>query len=339
VAVGTVITLQGTNFVPGTLVSVGGLPATNIEVINATTLTATVPAYVSGSLVKDVVVNNGVSSATLASGFTYTDNAPTLTQITPTTGSINGGTTVTLTGSGFSPGTSVTFGGTLASSVTIINATTLTAVTPAYTNGSLTVDVVVDNGVSNATLTGGFTYQAMAPSLSTITPNNGPLAGGTTITLNGSGFTPGTQVTIGSVPALSITVTNSTTLTAVVPTYISGNLAKDVTVDNGQGSATVNAGFTYVVSTPTLATVTPITGNTAGGATITLLGSGFVPGSVVLVDGINAANVQVINSTTLTAVTPAHAAGTVDVTINNGAGTAALTNAFTYSNLAPGLSN
>ncbi|MFJ1270226.1 IPT/TIG domain-containing protein, partial [Legionella lytica] len=290
----------------------------------------TVPAYVSGSLIKDVVVNNGAGSATLTAGFTYIENAPSLTALTPGTGSILGGTTVTLTGSGFAPGTTVTFGGVAATSVTVMNSTTLTAVTPAYSSGSLSVSVVVNNGVANATLINAFTYQAEAPTISSVSPNTGPAAGGTSITIAGSNFVPGTTVTIGGIPASSVTISSTGSLTAEVPAYVSGPLAADVTVTNAEGSTTLAGGFTYTAATPTLTSIAPNSGTTAGGTTITLTGTGFVPGATVQLDGINAVNVQVLNNTTLTAVTPAHASGAVDVVVNNGAGSVTLSAAFTY---------
>ncbi|MFJ1270235.1 IPT/TIG domain-containing protein, partial [Legionella lytica] len=122
------------------------------------------------------LVNNGVGSASLMGGFTYTAVAPTLSSVLPSSGSIAGGTTITLTGSGFIPGMSVTLGGTAATNVTVVNSTTLTAVTPAHASGA--VNVVATNTVGSATLTGGFTYVTLAPTLVGLTPITGSVAGG-----------------------------------------------------------------------------------------------------------------------------------------------------------------
>ncbi|MDR3502850.1 MAG: IPT/TIG domain-containing protein, partial [Legionella sp.] len=296
VAGGVTATIHGTNFVPGTTVTIGGVASTNINVINATTATLTIPAYVSGPLIKNVVVNNGVGSATLVGGFTYTANAPTLSSISPITGSITGGTLVTLTGTDFTPGTTVTFGGVAATNVNVSSANTLTAVTPAYVSGALTVDVMVNNGVSNATLSHAFTYQAIAPALTSITPNSDSVAGGATITVSGSGFVPTTTLTIGGIAAANIHVSNVTTLTATVPAYVSGSLIKDVVVNNGAGIAMLTSGFTYIESAPGLSGLTPGTGSILGGTTVTLTGSGFAPGTTVTFGGVSATAVTVVNS-------------------------------------------
>jgi len=83
--------------------------------------------------------------------------APTATTVSPSSGSKDGGTTVTITGTGFEAAsvTGVTFGGTAATSL-VITATTITCVTPAHAAG--TVNVVVQSPFGNATITNGFTY-------------------------------------------------------------------------------------------------------------------------------------------------------------------------------------
>ncbi|MFJ1270246.1 IPT/TIG domain-containing protein, partial [Legionella lytica] len=73
---------------------------------------------------------------------------------------------------------------------------------------------------------GGFTYQASSPTLISITPNQGSLAGGTSVTVVGTNFTPTTTLTIGGVAATSVVMVNATTLTATTPVYVSGALVK-----------------------------------------------------------------------------------------------------------------
>lgn len=81
--------------------------------------------------------------------------------------------------------TTVTVGGTAATSVTVTSATSLTAVVPAGTAGA--ADVVVTTSAGSDTLTDGYTYVA-APTVTTVNPNTGPEAGGNTITITGTGF-------------------------------------------------------------------------------------------------------------------------------------------------------
>lgn len=88
------------------------------------------------------------------------ESLSTLTGINPTSGSAAGGTGVTLTGTRLTGATAVTFGGTPATSVNVVNSTTVTAVTPAHAVGA--VDVVISTPAGGATLVGGYTYVATA---------------------------------------------------------------------------------------------------------------------------------------------------------------------------------
>ncbi|MFJ1270227.1 IPT/TIG domain-containing protein, partial [Legionella lytica] len=301
--------VSGTNFTPTTTLTIGGLAATSVTVVNATTLTAVTPAYISGSLVKDVVINNSVGGATLTNGFTYLAASPTLVSISPNSGPMSGGTLITLTGTYFTPSSSLTIGGIAATSVTVINSTTLTAIAPAYVNGSLVKSVAVNNGVGSATLINGYTYVATTPSISGVTPNTGPVAGGTTITISGTGFTPTTTVTVDGLAATSITVNSATSLTASTPAYVSGPLAANVVVSNEVGSTTLAGGFTYQASSPTLISITPNQGSLAGGTSVTVVGTNFTPTTTLTIGGVAATSVVMVNATTLTATTPVYVSG------------------------------
>lgn len=84
-------------------------------------------------------------------------SAPTITDISPNSGSVSGGTAVTITGTEFATGAAVTFGGDSATDVVVTSATEITCVTPAHTAGA--VDVVVTNtDTGTVTKAGGFTY-------------------------------------------------------------------------------------------------------------------------------------------------------------------------------------
>lgn len=84
---------------------------------------------------------------------------------------------------------------------------------------------------------------------------------------------------------------------------------------------------------PTLSEIIPATGSTAGGTSVTLRGSDFSSdlGLTVTLDGILATNIVVVDSSTVTATTPAHAAGAVNVTVRHTDGKGStLTGGFTY---------
>jgi hypothetical protein len=153
---GTGVTITGTNFAAGATVTLGGTAATNVNVGSSTSITATTPAHAAGA-VDVVVTNTGGQSGTLASGFTYSAPGPTVSSVSPNSGSTNGGTAVTITGTNFAASATVTFGGTAATSVTVASSTSITATTPAHAAGAVSV-VVTNTGGQSGTLTGGFTY-------------------------------------------------------------------------------------------------------------------------------------------------------------------------------------
>lgn len=120
------------------------------ETVSAITLTT---AWTSGS-------GSGTSRVTL--GVSYGAVPPAvLTSLSPTTGSESGGTAVTLTGTGFSDATGVEFDGVPATSVVVVNATTITCVTPPGTVGL--ADVTVLSPAGNSTLANSFTYTSDIP--------------------------------------------------------------------------------------------------------------------------------------------------------------------------------
>src|SRR6185369_3672367 len=147
-------------------------------------------------------------------------------------------------------------------------------------------------------------------------------------------FVSGATVRLGGVSASNINVTSGTTITAVTPAHSAG--AVDVVVTNSDSqTAVLTGGFTYTNPSnppPTVSGVAPSTGPTTGGTSVTITGTNFVTGATVSFGGSGAANVNVVNSTSISAVTPAHAAGAVNVVVTNtdgGVGSAA--NAFTYT--------
>ena len=113
----------------------------------------------------------------------------------------------------------------------------------------------------------------------------------------------------------------------IVPTLVDPNNQQvNYSVTLSDGTLTVAP-----ASAPTLFSATPDTGLTNGGATITILGTGFENGATVAFGTNTASTVGFINSTNLTVLTPPSVPGTVDVIVTNADGqVATLTNGFTY---------
>jgi hypothetical protein len=82
-----------------------------------------------------------------------------------------------------------------------------------------------------------------APTLTTVAPDNGVAAGGTAVTLTGTGFTGATGATFGGAAATAFTVVSATSITCTTPAHAAG--AVDVVVLHPNGNATKTGGFTY----------------------------------------------------------------------------------------------
>jgi hypothetical protein len=250
---GTAVTISGANFSTSgtTTVTFGGSPATNVNVSNASTITATTPAHAVGAV--DVVVNTGGQSATASGAFTYLSTQPTVTSITPNTGSTAGGTVVTINGTNFQSGATVTIGGIAAIDVAVGSATTITAKTPvgpATQEATQPRDVVVTNpDGSSATLARGFTYFVPPLSIATVSPSVGGTGGGTVVTITGTGFTTGvnSSVTFGGVAAPNVTILDAVTMQATTPAHSAGTI--DIVVTFG-ASVTKPGAFTYQTIPP-----------------------------------------------------------------------------------------
>ena len=140
---------------------------------------------------------------------------PTISSISPTTGAATGGTPVSITGSGFTGTTAVTFNGTAAISFSVVSDTAISAISPAGT-GTVHVNVTTPTGTADGVQ---FTYSTAAnpPFISGISPNSGPPAGGTSVTVIGSSFTGATAVHFGSVLAASFSVVSDTHIVTTSP--------------------------------------------------------------------------------------------------------------------------
>ncbi len=329
----TLITITGTGFAPGATVLMGGIPAPLVTWLGSSQLWARTPPNSAGSVTVSVLNPNG-GSATLASAFTYGGaSGVTVTSVSPSGGLATGGANVTVTGTGFASGATVRFGATNATNVVFVNSTQLIATTPAAPTGTVPVTVTNSNGTTQ-TLGNGFTFGAAGaggPTITSASPATGPSAGGTTITLTGTGFTGGSTVLFGNAASPTITYLGSSQLFVVTPANNPG--AATITVINSSGGAgTLPGGFTYEgASGLTVASVTPSAGPPAGGATVTIAGSGFQTGAVALFGNVPAASTTVVGSTQIIARTPAAPAGTVNVTVTNSGGlSAVLPNGYTF---------
>jgi hypothetical protein len=169
----------------------------------------------------------------------------------------------------------------------------------------------------------------ISPIVSSVSPSSGPKAGGTAVTITGANFLSGATVSFGTAPATGVGFVSSAGLTATTPANLAG--AVDVKVTNPDTrSGVLTSGFTYI-STPAISSVSPSTGPTTGGTTVSILGADFVNGASVFFGGTAARSVTFGAGNFLSAVTPAHREGSVDVlVVNPDARSGTLPSGFTF---------
>ncbi|MEC8023158.1 MAG: IPT/TIG domain-containing protein [Myxococcota bacterium] len=171
IAGGTAVTVSGVGFADGATVSFGGVAATSVEYVSGGTLTCVTPAGPTGSVTVRVENLDG-QYGVFVGGFTYTENpAPVITEIAPSSGKLQGGEQVTITGSGFQVGASVQFGLYSANSVAVApGGTSLTCNTPAVAApGSVDVTITNPDGQST-TESSGFKFELGAPAFAVLEP-------------------------------------------------------------------------------------------------------------------------------------------------------------------------
>lgn len=263
-------------------------------------------------------------------GWGHSTSQFSISSVGPSSGPEAGGTTVTLSGSGFTPSASVSFGGIAAPSVVVVSPTEMQAVTPAHASGSVNVVVTENPHDQSVTLAGGFTYSSSTTlGVSGASPAEGPTSGGTVVTITGKGFQAGAAVVFGSSQSTAVTVASSTQINAMSPPGSSGTVPITVNEPNSQ-SASLPSGFTYT-SGPAVSSISPTSGPVTGGTTVKILGSGFQSGASVTFGGIAATSVTLVSSTEIQAVSPVSPAGTVSIAVTNtDSSSATLASAFTY---------
>lgn len=347
------ISLLGTNFVIGATITVGSLTG---QTVSGSTASAGVPfVFVTDSQLKfywgntslspgiyTVQVTNpaaaGGGSVSFVDAFTVVAPQPTITNLSPdvVTYAITSGASVTVYGSNFVLGSTITIGG--LTGVTVSGSTATAAAPFVYTssgnvkfywsNTSLPPGVYaievrnpVAAGNLSATLTTAFTVTAPQPTVSSAAPS--PVTYGvsssSSITVYGTNFVVGSIVTVGT---LSGTTTAGTTATAIAPFVVasSGQIkfywanrsgllpgSYAVTVSNpvpaGGLSVTLANAFVVTAPQPVIdpSSVYAAAWGVLGSRAINVYGSGFVAGATVTVGTLSG---EVVTGSTATAISP-----------------------------------
>ena len=178
-----------------------------------------------------------------STNFTWTIIGPIVRQIKPSTGPGAGGTKVKIAGSGLSEATSVMFGSVAATSFTVNKkGTKITAVSPSESAG--TVDIVVNTPAGPSLTSSADRFTFIGPTITTLKPTQGSVAGGTKVVITGKGFTGTSSVKFGSLNAESYVVNKAgTKITAFTPAEPVATV--NVTVTTPGGVFTLTNGYTF----------------------------------------------------------------------------------------------
>jgi hypothetical protein len=249
--------------------------------------------------------------------------------VSPASGPAAGGTTITVTGTAFVAGaTSVLIGGIAATAVSVASATTLTAVTPAHAAGAVSVAVTTPIGTGALSNAFTFTTTPVPPTVTDVSPAGGPPAGGTRLTITGTGFVAGqTSVSVDAAPAVDVLVETPTRVLATTPAGPDGSYVTLVVTTTG-GSASRPSAF-WFGTPPALNSAVPSRGDASMPWEVAITGDGFYAGVTSVQFGTAAAlEVRVVDRWHLVATAPADMVGQRGVTVTTPAGTAAGTIAF-----------
>ena len=325
---GAVIKILGADFIDGCTLRIGGQDVA-CRRASATRLEAIVPQLPAGEVDVEVVNPDGQSDR-LERALKLAV-PPAVGELSPSIGTVNGGTEIALSGFGFEAGCTVHLG-TIAVDVTFESDTRVRVITPPHA-GEGSVDVTIKNptGLQHR-LYGAFFFKTPPPRVDSVSPASGSNAGGSRLTVLGADFSEGCEVTICGLPAI-VEIKSTSELLVTTPAVARDGLV-DLRVQNCDGQLCLaDKAFRYIapLPPPVLTTVSPAVGSVLGGLKIGLFGDDFHEECTVRF-GVNAAQVRFLTRKQLEVVVPASpTSGAVTVAITNPDGvTAALDDAFTY---------
>jgi alpha-tubulin suppressor-like RCC1 family protein len=230
---------------------------------------------------------------------------PAVTAVSPKEGIPAGGTAVTVTGTELGGATAVKFGSVSATAFKVESSSSITALSP---KGEGTVDVTVTTpeGTSSVGPADRYSYVnpvVPPPSVSSVSPSEGPAAGGTAVTISGNNLTAATAVKFGSSNATFTVNPQGTSIAATSPPGLG---TVDVTVTTLGGSSATSSGdhFNYRTSQPTVIGVNPNSGSAHGPQTVEITGTNFFRPSAVEFGGTPARSFTAVSEGLILAITP-----------------------------------
>ncbi|HTW41037.1 MAG TPA: IPT/TIG domain-containing protein [Solirubrobacteraceae bacterium] len=261
-----------------------------------------------------------------------TVGSPLIERVTPDSGPPGGGTIVVISGQNLGEASAVEFGFWPATSFES-TPTSITAVVPPGTTGTVSVTVTTRHGGASASSEADLFSYVPAPNITAVQPAKGSPAGGGTVTISGEGLGEATTVSFGQEPATSFTVLSPSSIEAVAPAGAAGTVELSVTTPSGTSARSAHDGYTYV-GPPTVTRVEPDEGATAGGQVVTISGEWLEEASTVSFGG-QPGTIKADSATTITAEAPPGGAGTTNVTVTTPYGTSATGGHDSFTYVAP----
>jgi len=280
---GNDVVITGKYFMNGVEVRFNGIIGV-VKNSTATQITVTVPAStVPGGANIDIINPDG-TKVTEQNAYQYLEG-PVVTKVNPSSGSITGGNEVVITGDHFRPGAVVKFG-TKSLTTEFVSATELKVIAPAWSTAQSVDVIVVNPDLQSTTFAKGYTYQNPDPIIDKITPNEGLVAGGDLVTVEGKNFLPDSKIVFKD-SEVATTYVDATHLHARSPKWAVAE-SVDIFVKNSDGKyGKLEKGFTYKLPPAFEFTeVSPNSGPIAGGNLVYLNGSNFDSSLLVYVNNV-----------------------------------------------------
>ena len=171
-----------------------------------------------------------------------------------------------------------------------------------------------------------------APTLLSVSPTSGFPVGGTMVKIYGNNFTGATAVDFGGTPAASFSIESDGIINAITPRGTPGPAAITVTNPKGTGNNPL-VSFTYLPYPPTVSSVSPASGVSVGGTTVTIAGTNFT-GATAVDFGSAPASFSVVSAKEISATTPPGIPGPAAVRVTTIGGTSE-PGLFTYLGVSP----
>jgi len=328
----SLITLTGTGFTQSLTASLDDVALTLTTFIDDEHVVLSYTSDAAGT--KDLSIDNGFDSQTVENAFVVFDEATdtdlALSTVFPNSGSLEGGTSVTLTGNQLDNVTTVTFGSSTLTggNLEIIDSHQIRITVPAASAAG-SVDVTVASDTSSAVLSNAYTYLA-GPKIISLSPSYGPQEGGTEVTVNGENFTDTMAVALGGAPIADFTLNSASSVTFTTPPGAPGYVDLEVSEN---GLPHLYPGAFYYESELSVTSIQPVRGGMSGNTHVSIYGQGFqgLSSFEVKFGGYIATEVEVISDNLIYARTPMHEPGVVDVEIlGPQEQTVTLEDSFTY---------